>query len=83
MSDCSYAWYEHLHQHMYCELSSGKGCALFAISLHQKTITFSKNAESKMDKKKASNTSQFLTADRETQEQSYSKQSTLFHDVYM
>ena len=73
MSDCSHEWYKHIRHHMYCELSSGKGCALFSISLHQKATTFSKNAESKLDKKEASNTTQFFTTNRETQHNSYSK----------
>jgi hypothetical protein len=58
---------------MYCELSSGKGCALFSISLHQKTTIFSQNAEKKMDKKEASKTTQFFTTNKRKQHNSYSK----------
>ena len=49
---------------MYCELSGGDGGENFAIFLGQKTTNFSKNAESKIDKKKASNTTQFFTTKR-------------------
>ena len=73
MSDCSCEWYEHIRHHVYCELSSGKGGENFAIFLGQKTTTFSKNVESKIDKKEASNTTRFFTTNKERQHNSYSK----------
>ena len=67
---------------MYCELSGGDGGDDSAITRHQKTTRFAQNAESKIDKKEASNTTQFFTTNRGKQHNSYSKQSTLFQYVY-
>ncbi len=57
---------------MYCELSGGDSGDDSAITLHQKTTNFAKNAESKINKKEASDTTQFFTTNRGTQHNSYS-----------